>query len=106
MQCRASGLRDGVWAGPGTCGAPDMEEVVVAAGRQLLPAGRPLEAAHLLLVAPQHACDVLADPAASSIYRQHFMARSPACIPCCQSSLYMFHEFTLIPCLGLCINKY
>ena len=49
----------------GTCGAPDMEEVVVAAGGQLLPAGRPLEAAHLLLMAPQHARDVLADPAAS-----------------------------------------
>ena len=49
----------------GTCGAPDVEEVVVAAGGQLLPAGRPLEAAHLLLVAPQHACDVLADPTAA-----------------------------------------
>ena len=71
MQCRASGLWDGVWAGPGTCGAPDMEEVVVAAGCQLLPAGRPLEAAHLLLVPPQHACDVLADPAASLWNPQH-----------------------------------
>ena len=62
-----------------TCGAPDVEEVVVAAGGQLLPAGRPLEPAHLLLVAPQHAGDVLADPAAPLRKPRPSAARTPAC---------------------------
>lgn len=46
-----------------TCGAPDVEEVVVAARGELGAAGGPLQATHLLLMAPQHPCDVLPDPA-------------------------------------------
>lgn len=48
---------------PRTCGAPNVQEVVVAPRGQLGAAGGPLEAAHLLLMAPQHPCDVLPDPA-------------------------------------------
>ncbi len=44
-------------------GLPDVEQVIVAAGRQLRAAGRPLEAAHLLRVRRQPPLHVLLDPA-------------------------------------------
>ena len=51
-------------------GLPDVEQVVVAAGRQLAAGGAPLEAAHLLLVPRQPLLDVVPLPAAATFWTQ------------------------------------
>ena len=62
---------------------PDVQHVVVATAGQLRAAGRPLEAAHLLLVPAQRGCDVLAHPAQhASLSALNFLTSTAALNEC------------------------
>ena len=74
-----------------TCGAPDVEEVVIAAGGELGAAGGPLQAAHLLLMATQHPSDVFPDPVTHQGTVSSLLMRTTACPPLLYTMCWVPH---------------